>query len=287
MNKKSKLFPKDKVELLCGEKYSLEQIHNRMYEMIIEFDKFCREHGLTYYLNFGTLIGAVRHQDFIPWDDDVDICMMRDDYEKLIAYSNINDEIDIVSFKNSHYYYHPYPYCNIADKNSVMVEHNTQYLTGKGIFLDVFPLDNIPADDLERKKFISKLTFWKYIKGLPQNPYRPIRGLKDIAMNVASFLLKPIDEMKIVEKIDKLANTYNNQSSDYCSHLLVGNIQSKWKKSEYAQGIKLKFRDAEFICPVEYDAILRSWYGDYMQLPPIGSQNAHHGVDVFAKKIIS
>lgn len=286
MNRKSKIFSAEKVLSMCdGSSYSLEQIQKRLLEMMTKFDIFCKEHGIRYFLAGGTLLGAVRHKGFIPWDDDVDILVPRADYEKLLTFDCIDENLDIVSYKKPGKYYHPYPYCNIADRRTVMYEHNTKCLTGKGLFLDIFPLDFVPENDRERKKFYRKLIVFRYLKGLPMNPYRKIRTLKDICMNICSFILGGFDEIKMTKRIDELASMYQNHPSSMCAALFVGPLDKlTWKTFDYAEVLRTKFEDKEFDIPVNYDEVLTVQYGDYMTPPPVSEQAPHHGVDVFDRK---
>lgn len=285
MNRKSKRYEWAELKSCCGKQLSHEDIQKRLLEMLAEFDCFCREKGLIYFLAGGSLLGAVRHQGFIPWDDDVDIIMPRPEYERLLGFSKIGEELEIVSFLDDRGYYHPYPYCNIADRKTVMFEHHARRLTGKGLFLDVFPLDGVPSDLKERKKFYRRLMIVRYIKGLQSNPYRRISAPKDLVMNLLAALLTPLDEMKLTADIDALAKSHILERSKDCAMLLVLEPDLlTWPRADWEERVETEFEGHRFFIPKAYDAVLTKQFGDYMVPPPKEERAGHHGLEVFWRK---
>ena len=283
MNRISKKF--NKQELLNrynGTPFSLEECQNHLLQMMKAFDSFCREKNLKYFLAFGTLLGAIRHNGFIPWDDDVDILMPREDFEKLISFSCINSQYSIVSLENPGQYYHPYPYCNITDENTIQIEHNARCQTGKGLFLDVFPLDTVPDDASERESFNKKILFYRYLRGLQTMPIRKIDSFKTLVMNICTIILSPFDEIKLARKIDKMAKQYRYSNYKTCAHMLLGKLKRvTWDKEDFSEVIEHKFGDGLFFVPKQYDKVLSKTYGKYMVLPKEEDRVPHHGVDVF------
>ena len=271
-------------KVCSGEPFSIEQIQKRLFDMLVSFDSFCKDNGIPYFLAGGTLLGAIRHKGFIPWDDDIDIFIPRDEYERFISFDSIDEKYKIVSYKNDHGYYHPYPYCNIADPDTIMLEYNTKYPTGKGLFLDIFPLDGMPEKN-KRKRFVKKLLLYRYLKGIPMNPIRKVKSIKDLVLNVLSIVLKPLDERKLVKKIDKIAKTYDYNNATECGQLMVLHPDKvTWPRSYYDSVVEVVFEGKTFFAPINYDEVLKEQYGDYRILPDEKERVAHHGYEVFWRK---
>ena len=286
MRKRNK-FKINDLKLLCdGKPYSLIEVQNRLLEMMISFDSFCRLHNLKYFLAGGTLLGAVRHKGFIPWDDDIDVFMPRSDYEKFITYKKVNDDIDIIVFSDDKGFYHPYPYCNLADKKTIMIENNARFYSGKGQFLDIFPLDEVPEVDSVRKKFYKSLKFLKYKKGLQNNMFRKITSFKNLLFNIGVIFSLPYNEIKICKKIDSKAKMYFNTNSKLVAQLMVGETEKQTFPIDiFKELIELEFEGHLFYAPRKYDQFLKIQYGDYMKLPPKSEQVCHHGVELFNRII--
>ena len=161
---------------------SLDEIHSLLLKMLVEFDAFCEEHKLTYYLTAGTLLGAVRHDGFIPWDDDADIVMPRKDYEKLLSFNSITPDIDIISFKNkSSAHYHPFPYIDLSYNKTIEKPQTLKINTNKGQFIDIFPLDSIPDNSLLECVQRIRLSFLTKMRICSISTYRKPNSVKNIS----------------------------------------------------------------------------------------------------------
>lgn len=268
-----------------GEPFLIDDIHNGLLDMMKSFHDFCEVKHLQYYLAGGTLLGAIRHNGFIPWDDDVDIYMMRDDYEKLVKHHSISDRYEIVTSSNTHGYYHPYPYCNITDNTTIQVEYQSRYMSGKGLFIDIFPVDGIPNNWFKRTIFYLKIYRLRYLKGIPLNNIKKVRNFKDLCFNAAIIILKPINEMKVVKKIENLAKGNSLQECDDCEQVVIPS-KLHCPKHYYDDPILHRFEDAEFFIPSQYDDILKRQYADYMILPEAKDRVCQHGVEVYRRKHI-
>ena len=153
---------------------SLEETQDRLFELLVYFDELCRANDLRYWLGYGTLLGAVRHQDFIPWDDDVDVLMPREDYEKLLSLEEcaLDEDHCLVSYRNSPF---PFSFTKLCDNRVRVLTEAYEGLAEESLWLDIFTLDSAPDDDrklerLWRKKNIlqtiafaqtRKSTSWK------------------------------------------------------------------------------------------------------------------------------
>ena len=129
--------------------YDIDELHKRILRILTSVDQVCRNHGLHYYIWAGTMLGAIRHRGFIPWDDDIDIAMPRPDYEQLIAHSHewLPAPMEFVCAENDTSY--PLPFGKIQDASTTLIERMHLHYLG-GIYIDVFPIDGVPGNSLRR-----------------------------------------------------------------------------------------------------------------------------------------
>ena len=236
---------------------------------------FCNKNELKYFLAYGTLIGAIRHKGFIPWDDDIDIWMPRDDYNKLMDIFNQSETCHYKLLRpNDKCSYHPY--VKVIDTRTVKIEEDYKYKNGNlGVDIDIFPLDGQPTDDNEYIKWYNKLQryYWAY-------PFLFLKHCKKIKRIIGIPIIKLISGGKknILNKTAQLHLKYPYSKTDF-----VGSIEScyntkcdRYKKEWFDQTIEFEFEGATFKVPSEYDKILTQIYGDYMQLPPEEKRITHH-----------
>ena len=252
----------------------IKEIHQRLFEMLDSFASFCDEHNITYFLAYGTLLGAVRHKDFIPWDDDVDVLVPRPDYEKLLSFARQN--IMLGNFRLEIYDSQPqylYPFCKLVDTNTTMKERIANPWP-MGLFLDIFPLDGVPQKDLTGNKTIRKLniyytllncTIWKSTG----KENAAIKILFAIGSAIPKLFNKAI-RSKYPKKIDSLAQTWDFQSMEYVSNLVwdTGLKKIVYDKKDFFPAKELPLNNRLFKVPNNYEYLLSYWYGNYMQLPP-------------------
>ena len=248
----------------------LEYVHN-----------FCEENGLKYIMNFGTLIGAVRHKGFIPWDDDIDISMPRADYEKLIASFPKNGRYKILDHRTSKDYFNNF--VKVIDTNTKIVDNRNDKTYESGLFIDIFPMDRF--DDMKAVDKTYNLESFKLLSFSKHcNIVYGDSVIKDMIRSVCWFFLKPVSPTFFAKKIDKASAKYTKDNGKY-----IGLLASKFKEKEvldfdpFKEIIDMPFEGVTLKGPKEYDKLLRQYYGDYMQLPPVEKQVNPHELDAYMK----
>lgn len=242
------------------------------------FSEYCKENGLTYYAAYGTLIGAVRHHGFIPWDDDVDVFMKREDYDRFVALRGSLDgtEFGICDVLDGE---SPYPFAKFYSKQGSIMEYK-HFPFVIGPWVDVFPLDEGTIGDRESEEAFKKLhyTMWKYRKSLS---YMPVGEMLHIdVVNLMIEFVKRIcytpfkkryqREMEIcIERVRRVKGEMYRSYYEGCSNLYI-------EKSWIHEVEKFPFEDMEIIVPKGWHQILSSYYGNYMKLPPLESRKPGH-----------
>ena len=237
----------------------------------------CEKIGVKYFLAYGSLIGAVRHQGFIPWDDDMDICMLRDDYEKLQDYliANPSDRYQVMSYKNNRNYV--YPFMKVMDNQTYLIEEDVRIDSNMGIYVDIFPVDGYE----DNQEFKDKMTTIIKKRQLSCYTFKGITNKKSIInsliryASVVAFYFT--DTNKYVKQIDELAKTRKVENYELVDYLIYKDMNKPVWKREWLKDVTLgNFEGRDFLIPVNFHEILTSDYGDYMQLPPVESQVSHH-----------
>lgn len=264
-----------RIDLPTVQKLELQILH--------VFDDLCNDYGIPYYLASGTLLGAVRHEGFIPWDDDVDVLVPRPEYERLLTLLRNGILPEGYGHETLESDTHFLPYLKLYYKNSLVIEkrYDSDHNKTK-IWLDVFPMDGLPSN-----AFCISLTFF-FAKQLRNFLYTAIvdpiflEGFE----RIGTIVLKPIAKFIGVRRIARWINRFA-MIHDFSTAHMVGNVV--WgdgpgeaiQKVAYLPIVKLKFEDGHFNGPACYVAHLENLYGDYMTLPPIEKRNSHLGEDYF------
>lgn len=256
---------------------SLQEIKQIELDILKMFHAFCVENNIRYFISHGTLLGAIRYKGFIPWDDDLDVLVPREDYDRLIAVFKDSEQYKLVAFeKNSDY---AFPYAKLCDMSTRKVEGSYDNGTVLGLDIDVFPLDHWD-DDLERakqevklqQKNMFRLGLTKLRKPDSLNPAK--RFVKGILM----ALCKVQGSAYYVEKLIQGANKPEQKGSRY----MGGKAWNVYGERDilpaevFAKAIELEFEGEKFFAPVGYDTFLTSLYGDYLPEPPVEKRKTHH-----------
>ena len=261
-------------------KITFEESRQLMLDILKDVAKFCDENSLTYFLSSGTLIGAIRHKGFIPWDDDIDIEMPREDYNRFIELYRKKGKYTICApFEPDSIYF----YTKIYNNKTLKYESGIDYSRFRplGVDIDVFPIDGQPDGD-HYDSFVAQTNRRVRIYSYFGSSIVSYRG--QLKSRAKQFVSRLIGKNYFCKLYIKSASRYLYENS-----LMVGFISpySKYKnrhrKSIFTERIKVQFEDGEFWAPKGYDEYLRNIYGDYMQLPPKGEQKTHHANNVYWK----
>lgn len=237
----------------------------------------CQKIGVKYFLAYGSLIGAVRHKGFIPWDDDMDICMLREDYEKLQDYliANPDERYEVMSYKNNLNYV--YPFMKVQDNHTYLLEEDVRIDSNMGIYVDIFPVDGY-EDDADFKNKMTKLIKKRQLSCYT---FKGITNTKSLLNSLIRYISVVIfyftNTNKYVEQIDELAKSRAVADYEQVDYLIYKDMNKPvWKREWLEQVIVGTFEGKEFMIPKHYHEILTSDYGDYMQLPPLEQRVSHH-----------
>ena len=244
----------------------------KLLEIMQIFHEVCLKHNITYYMLGGTMLGAVRHKGFIPWDDDMDVGLPRDDYDRLLNLPQKEwpSNIKIKTPYNSKDLI--FPYSKIMDTNTTLIEDRLDGIV-EGIYIDIFPLDGA-GNSFFSAKFRFKIHYWN--QGLLYN--NQDHGEKRTALRrLVQRYARKQDVKELYFKTEKWM-----RSSSYDSSSIVGNYSGSWgfkeftKKEVMGVPISYDFEGLKLYGANMPDEYLTSLYGNYMELPPVENRKSHH-----------
>lgn len=261
-----------------GKEVTIEKMQEIEFNILKSFDEYCQLHGLRYYLAYGTLIGAIRHKGFIPWDDDIDVVMPRKDYEKLLEIEPVfkGGQYKLATPRNRDGW--PYLFSKLVDTYTLMEE--STYKSGKiGVYIDIFPIDGLPDNQLVRKWHMVKLKCWHYLLTTVQKT--DLTGktkIRSIVKRMIYPIAKNIGMNNILDRIQRHITKYDFDSSKYVAVQIAIDygIRECVLKDDYQSVERRQFGNCDFNIPSGYDSILTHIYGDYMKLPPEDKRVSHH-----------
>lgn len=262
-------------------KISQDDIKKEILKIYTKIDEICEKLGLEHWVMYGTLIGAVRHHGFIPWDDDFDIAMKREDYDKFIEYCLENDigPYYLDNYEISDNY--PYYISKICSSDVILKFNHTSYTSG--IFIDIYPLDGMGNDKEYWKKNKKKIE--KLNRRLSR--YNIILAGNNVIANFYRKYIASIYQLKgrtrVLNKIDAISRKFSFEESRYVGVPAWVTISLAYEKEWFEEFIKVPFEGIEVSIPKQYDKILKIQYGNYMQLPPVEKQIGHHEYIAYKK----
>ena len=250
-------------------KLEIDECKSLSVEILQSLHDFCEKNNLTYFLDCGTLIGCIRHGGFIPWDDDIDILMPRDDFEKLVATYH-EDGFTLFHYtKQSDFFYQ---YAKISKDGTSIDEVELPDIKGMGVNIDVFIMDGMPDNIVLRRIHQDVLAFF--------SKYRALMTRARNALPKAAFLFR----WRWVDSfLNYLGRKYSPYETRYCGNITATTIRHKEIPKEcFASAILRPFEGKMFRVPVGYDEYLKRMYGDYMKLPPESKRISTHHFDAYS-----
>lgn len=255
----------------------LAQLKKAELDILRTFVEVCEKLNLRYYLLGGTLLGAVRHQGFIPWDDDIDVGMLREDYEIFLdkAQALLPEHLFLQTIFTDPDY--RMCFAKIRNSNTTFVETVADTLhINHGVFIDIFPLDHYPQEERAQKKLAwrKKLYTRRALCGMNLGKTGAKHRSKEALLELA------------YPSLDGVLRKREGMYKSIPPSGLIANHGGAWGKKEivpaswYGEGTKLMFEGLQVSGPAEYDKWLTQVYGDYMQLPPVEKRVGHHYTDV-------
>ena len=242
-------------------------------DLILEFDRVCRKHDIKYYLDGGSLLGAIRHNGFIPWDDDIDVTMPREDYERFIK---LNEEFKHPYFMQTPYtdpeYY--YSFAKIRNSNTTALNQMFGYQGfNHGIWISIFPLDKFPIEKGEELYLrIRQLTYENSTYMRMKNPHL---SEKD-QLRVQNYSGR--NPMETFEEIQKIASQYKDMDAEYWGTIILTIVKYSRKTLLFKSYEKTEYHVFENIMlpiPSGFDNVLKTEYGNYIELPPVKDREGH------------
>ena len=265
----------------------LKDIQQMELKLLLSFDEICQKENLRYSLGGGSLLGAVRHKGFIPWDDDIDVMMPRPDYDRFLCYCEENETpFRMIGYENEKGYNGLF--AKLSDPSTTIIDSVNTVDYEIGVNIDVFPLEGLGGSEKEALKIFRKTSFdrevlnataWKkYFRSKTHSILlEPVR----LAMFILSRFARP---KKLLAKIDRENRNHSFEESEY-----AGCVCGSYREQEimptktFKEYTSLEFEGVNLKAIADYDAYLTKHYGDYMKLPPEEKRQTHHTYKAFLK----
>lgn len=255
-----------------------------MLEMMDYIDSFCRKNNIKYFLYGGSLIGAIRHNGYIPWDDDIDICMLREDYDRFLGtFSDPSKRYCLITPDNNAKFY--LPTAKVYDDYTILNEGVPSGID-IGVFIDVFPLDFCSNEYKATCKYGSRIGFFRKILNIKNISISKQRKLyKNIILLLLKLSVLPFNKQYVIKKISNLSSKFKTNKTKYIGQFTKMTYESReiYETAWFDNVIDVSFEGHIFCAPEEYDRVLRAEFGEYMKLPPKEKQISHHGCDAWWK----
>ncbi|HHY83213.1 MAG TPA: LicD family protein [Clostridiales bacterium] len=267
------------------EAIDMEGIKKIALGLLKQIDVFCTKHNIMYFLCYGTLLGAVRHKGFIPWDDDIDIMMPREDFERFIALAKngLGDNTKLLYPEFTPDFFRPF--ARLYDSRTTLKWRRKKVTIDMGVWVDIFPLDGLP-----------KSTYGQKLHFAIQNIYRNMIFANYVEHKARSFpreIVRRILKLIVTDSVCRLlikmtmnrSKKYPYTNSEYVAISVAAyGIRNRINRRDVDSAVRMPFEGYEFNVPVGYHQVLTNIFGDYMKFPPLEQQVPRHAFDAFWKE---
>ena len=253
---------------------SLDEVKKLEFDMLVHFDKVCRANNIKYSLAYGTLLGAIRHKGFIPWDDDIDVIMSRNEYDKFLSVWE-DGAYKLLTLKKE---------CSFWPLYSRITDPRTHLdppgVFNNGVWVAVIPYDKIPDNELHCKWFLKRVGIMLSLYGIRRTNVKP-DSFKNICKRLLKLILTPISLSFIGNRAEKIKVKYRN--SNY-KRICPWTEKIFVDADIFDEYIDVEFEGLKTMAMKKYDYFLRYLYGDYMQLPPENERVPAHGFTAYIEE---
>lgn len=261
---------------------SLQEIKEIELDILKTFHAFCAENDIKYYLSHGTLLGAIRYKKFIPWDDDIDVLVPREDYNRVLSLFKDSEQYRLFSFEKDKNYL--YPYAKLCDMTTRKQESGYNNGIELGLDIDIFPLDAWDNDIDKAKKEVRAIG--KDMMGLGLSKLKKpdsVNIIKRLVKGCIMIFCKILGSEFFLKRLTKRANKKFPADCSYlgCKAWSVYGEKDIIPAEVFAETIDVEFEGEKFPAPAGYDAYLTCLYGDYLPEPPKEKQKTHHAYKAY------
>jgi len=254
-----------------------EECKKLQLNILLNVAQFCDEHNIKYSLAYGTLIGAIRHKGFIPWDDDIDVIMMRDDYERFVSLYH-DDFFQLIDGKHHANHLH----IRVSDMSTQIVfPHSAikRKLYNGGVWVDVFPIDNVPQNDKDYRSFMKQIYYLCHLQKFGELSFKSVwKGnlISKVSHGFLYLIVKPFVR-PIGVLSEKMMSKYNGKHSEKVANVSLWYLKyPSFNSSLMNETVDVEFEGHYFKALKNYDEFLSGIYGDYMTPPPQNERAPRH-----------
>jgi len=271
---------------------SLEDSQKIALSVLERFHSICEENGFKYFLAYGTLIGAIRHEGFIPWDDDIDVMMPRKDFDRFVVFCKENEKnlypLRLHNRENTQYYWYGIP--RLSDMRYKYVVDNTyEKPFDIGVFIDIYPLDNYGDSYDEAKRLFDKCFYMNRQYDWYVNPTSQGSTLRSIPKTILHYYMRITRGKLYSQEIDYRIRDYilsnTNENNRFLGMVCFAGKIVLYERSivKNIELIKHNFSGKQFYIPKEYDYMLKQSFGDYMVFPPEEERHPTHHYKIYIR----